>query len=263
MVYGAFSYSRKGQQVVGKTPGVSPEIEREIVNFCNSWGDCRNFKFRRSLNQFLLQNSSPAGQALIAVVKIINAGKDQIGREGALVRHALILTESDYRNLEFNPYLLESQGAFLTAWTRQSNCQLIYLSKKSIPPADFSEIPRRFYDELHGYLLAILSGGEIYLYLNNHINTAEDIIYYLMKLLPMDLKKKIAMTTFAFKKNINYKIGCYYRASGVVSDPLKVRFEILGENKSAARRFADILFENMRDEKFGKVVKLIAQPLDF
>jgi hypothetical protein len=29
-----------GQQVVGKSAGITTEIEREIVEFCNSWGDC-------------------------------------------------------------------------------------------------------------------------------------------------------------------------------------------------------------------------------
>jgi hypothetical protein len=263
MVYGAFSYSRKGQQVVGKTSGISPATEKEIIEFCNSWGDCRNLKFRRSLNQFPLKSTSPYGQNLIAVVKVINTGRDQIGREGALVRHALVLTESDYRHLEFNPFTFESQGVFLTVWTRKSNCQTIFLDKSTMPPSDISEIPRKFFDSLFAYLHTVLSGGEIFLFSNNHIHTAEDITYYLMKILPLDIKAKIAMTTFAFRKNLDYKIGCYYRASSAVTDPLKIKFEMTGEKNSEAERFLNILFENLKSEKYGRVIKMITEPLPY
>jgi len=263
MVYGAFSYSRRGQQVVGKTSGISPEAQQEIVEFCNSWGDCRNLKFKRSLNQFPLKNKSANNKKLIAVVKVINSGKDQIGREGALVRHALILSEDDYRYLEFNPFMLESQGTFLTAWTRKSNCQTIFLDKSSIPPSDLSEIPRVYYDSMFEYLHTILSGGEIYYISNNHVRTAEEIIYYLLKLLPLEIKSKIAMTTFAFKKNLDYSIGCYYRRSSIPDDPLKIKFDMIGDRQKEIGDYLRAIFDNLKREKFGRVIKTLSEPLPF
>lgn len=261
LVYGAFPNQRMGQQVVGKSAGITDEIEREIVEFCNTWGDCRNLKFRRSLNQFPLQSRLRDGRNAIAVVKVTNAGKDSIGREGTLVRHALVLAETDYRYLEFNPFVLESQGIFLTVWTRLCDCRTIYLKFDSIPPADLSEVPRLFYGPLKLYAATLLSGGEIYVYLNNHIQTAEDMIYYLIKILPLDFRARLALTTFTFKKNIDFKIGCYYRQLNRPADPLKVQFETTGQPFQTVNDYLQMLFECLQDEKYGRAAKILAEPL--
>jgi hypothetical protein len=261
MIYGVLPDRRMGQEVLGKTPGIPPDTEQEIVEFCTSWGDCRNLKFRRSLNQFPLKCNSPDGDRLIAVIKVINSGLDSIGREGALVRHALVLRESDYRHLEFNPFTLESLGVFLTVWTKQSNCEVIFLDSRLVPPSDFSEIPRAYYDSLFSYLHTLLSGGEIFLFLNNHLHTAEDIIYYVIKLLPVDFRSRIALTTFAFRKNLDYSIGCYYRQSGAPADPLKIRFEMAGEKDEKLVAFLKALFENLECEKYGRAARMLFEPL--
>jgi hypothetical protein len=258
MFYGADPNRRMGQEVLGKTSGISDETEREIVEFCNSWGDCRNLNFRRSLNQFPLKGLSRDGETLMAVVKVLNAGRDSLGREGTLVRHALIIRESDYRRIEYNPFTLESQGVFLSAGTRLSYCREIIINTGQVPPSDLSEIPRAFFDSLFDYLHTILSGGEIFLFLNNHLNSAEEIIYHIFKILPIDVRPRLAVTTFAFRKNLNYKIGCYYRQSGVAPDPLKVRFEISGEKDEATGDFLRLLFECLRDERYGRVLRMLA-----
>lgn len=261
LVYGAFPHQRMGQQVVGKSAGITDEIEQEIVEFCNTWGDCRNLKFRRSLNQFPLNAQLRDGRKAIAIVKVTNAGKDSVGREGTLVRHALILSETDYRYLEFNPFVLESQGIFLAVWTRLCDCQTIYLKRDSIPPADLSEVPRSFYAPLKLYAATIISGGEIYTYLNNHIQTAEDMIYYLIKILPRDFRANLALTTFTFRKNIDFKIGCYYRQLSQPADPLRVQFETTGQPYPEVNDYLQQLFEFLNDEKFGRAAKLLAEPL--
>ncbi len=261
LIYGAFSHSRKGQQVVGKSTGISEEIEKEIVEFCNTWGDCRNLKFRRSINQFPLSRKSSTGEKLIAVIKVINSGLDNVGREGTLVRHALVLTETDYRYLEFNPFTLESQGVFQIVWTRRF-CETIYLDKRSIPPSDLSEVPESLYGLLFDYLLTILSGGEIYLFLSNHINTAEDLVYYILKLLPLDMRSRMSLTTFAFRKNRDYQIGCYYRYSSLPVDPLKIRFERSGNPKKHIESFLRELFENLKSEKYGQAIKMLGRPIE-
>ena len=260
LIYGAFSFSRKGQQVVGRTPGITDEIEKELVEFCNTWGDCRNLKFRRSLNQFPLAARSGRGEKLIGIIKVINSGLDQVGREGTLVRHAVVLTEADYRFLEFNPFALESQGVFQMVWTRQSNCRTIFIDKKSIPPSDLSEIPHSLFDTLYDLLFMLVSGGEMYLFLNNHVNTAEDIIYYIIKLLPLDLRASIALTTFAFRKNLDYKIGCYYRQSSTSPDPLTIQFEKSGTPDSGKEAFLKELFDDLKGEKYGRAIRLLSQP---
>ena len=263
MVYGALSYSRKGQQVVGRSKGITPETEQEIVGFCNSWGDCRNLNFKRSLNQFPLKSVAPDGRKLIAVVKVINSGRDQVGREGSLIRHALMLAKNEYRWLEYNPFLLESLGIFLTVWTRQSDCRAIHINRHAIPPSDLAEIPQYYYDALFEYLHVILSGGRIYYTANNHVRTAEEIIYYLMKLLPLEIKSEIAMTTFAFRKNLEYRIGCFYRSSSVPADPLKVIFETTGERTTEVESYLEELFAKLKSERFGGVIRMLTNPLPF
>ncbi len=260
MFYGALPDRRMGQEVLGKTPGVTPEMEREIVEFCGSWGDCRNLKFRRSLNQFPLKSKSPEGENLLAVVKVVNAGRDSMGREGTLVRHALILTVDAYERLEFNPFTLEAQGVFLSAQTRQGDCERIALDSRKVPPSDLSEIPRAYYDSLCEYLHAVLSGGEMFIFLSNHLHPAEDIIYHTIKLLPLWLRPRIALTTFAFRKNLDYRIGCYYRQGNPSPDPLKIRFETTGEKKEAAGEFLAELFGDLRREHYGRVTRLLAKP---
>jgi hypothetical protein len=261
LVYGAFPHQRMGQQVVGKSAGITDEIEREMVEFCNTWGDCRNLKFRRSLNQFPLNSRLRDGRKAIAVVKVTNAGKDSMGREGTLVRHALVLAETDYRYLEFNPFVLESQGIFLTVWTRLCDCETIYLKHELIPPADLSEVPRSFYGPLKLYAATVMSGGEIYMYLNNHIQTAEDMIYYLIKILPLEIRAGLALTTFAFKKNIDFKIGCYYRQLSQPADPLRVQFETTGQPGRNINDYLQTLFDYLNDEKYGRAAKMLTEPM--
>jgi hypothetical protein len=258
LFYGALPERRKGQEVLGKTSGITPEIEREIVEYCSSWGDCRNLKFRRSLNQFPLTAKSQSGEGLIAVVKVVNSGIDSMGREGNLARHALILTEGCYRHLEYNPFTLESQGVFLGVWTRQCHCQTILLNSHLIPPSDLSEIPKTFFEPLSDYLHAILSGGEIYLFLPNHLHPAEDIIYYLIKLLPISFRPSISLTTFAFRKNLNYQIGCYFRQSSILPDPLRVRFETSKDRKEEIAPYLKALFDELKGEKYSRAAKMLA-----
>jgi hypothetical protein len=259
MFYGAVPIRRMGQEVLGKTPGINAEIEKEIVEFCNSWGDCRNLKFRRSLNQFPLKARSSDGGKLIAIVKVVNAGRDSMGREGTLARHALVLREVDYRRIEFNPFTLESQGVFLEAWTQASDCRTIFIDSRTIPPSDLSEIPRSFYKQLREYLTTIMSGGEIFLFANNHLHTAEDIIYYVFKLLPIEIRPDIPLTTFAFRRNLDYKMGCYYRQSGTTPDPLKIQFEIAGEKDAVAVEFANNLLGGLDAEKYGFAARMLGQ----
>ena len=260
MIYGVLPDRRMGQEVLGKTSGISEATEKEIVGFCTSWGDCRNLNFRRSLNQFPLKSLSPSGEKLIAVVKVINAGLDSIGREGALVRHALVLTETDYRRLEFNPFVVESQGVFLTIWTRQSKCEVIFLDSRHVPPSDLSEIPRAYYDSLFDYLHTLLSGGEIFLFISNHLHTAEDVIYYVIKLLPVDIRPEMTLTTFAFRKNLDYRIGCFYRQASAPDDPLKIKFETVGKKEEGVGGFLALLFENLKYEKYGRAARMIYDP---
>jgi hypothetical protein len=257
MFYGALPGRRMGQEVLGKTSGITPEIEAEIVEFCNSWGDCRNLKFRRSLNQFPLEARGSDNKGLIAAVKVVNAGRDSMGREGTLVRHALVLGDDDYRQIEYNPFTLEAQGVFLEAWTQACDCRPIIVDSRVIPPPDFSEIPRSYYQHLKEYLEIILSGGAIFHFANNHLHTAEDVIYYVFKLLPIGFRPQIALTTFAFRRNLEYQIGCYYRQSGAVSDPLKVQFEMLGEKEKAAVEYAAELFESLESERYGQVARML------
>ncbi|HBC46666.1 MAG TPA: hypothetical protein DCZ43_06440 [candidate division Zixibacteria bacterium] len=260
MFYGALPNRRMGQEVLGKTPGITAEIEAEIVEFCNSWGDCRNLKFRRSLNQFPLDAPGSDGSDMIAVVKVVNAGRDSMGREGTLVRHALILNENDYRQIEFNPFTLEAQGAFLEAWTQACDCRPILVNSRIIPPTDLSEIPRSFFKQIKEYIETVLSGGTIFLFINNHLHTAEDVIYYVFKLLPADFRAQIALTTFAFRRNLEYQIGCYYRQSDTSPDPLKVQFEMSGEKNKVAMDFATELFDSLENEKYGQAARMLAAP---
>jgi len=258
MFYGAFPERRKGQEVLGKTSGITPEIEKEIVEFCTSWGDCRNLKFKRSLNQFPLKSKSSDGENLIAVVKVVNSGRDSMGREGNLARHALILKESDYHWLDYNPFTLESLGVFLSVWSPGRDFDTITLQPSKIPQTDYSDIPQKQLKQLGEYLGIILSGGEIYLFMNNHLPPAEDIIYYAMKLLPLNIKSKLSLTTFAFRKNLNYQIGCYYRQSNTQPDPLKVKYETVGEIEKESAKFVEILFTDLKTEKYARVMGLLA-----
>jgi hypothetical protein len=107
-------------------------------------------------------------------------------------------------------------------------------------------------------LRAILSGGEMFVFLNNHLHTAEDVIYYTFKLLPFAVRPDIALTTFAFRKNLDYRIGCYYRQSGSPPDPLKVKFEISVGDNSGIADYLEALFAELRGEKYWRVYRMLS-----
>jgi hypothetical protein len=222
LVYGSFSFDGSAQHIAAQSKGIDTKTRREITTFCDTWGDCKNLRFYSSLNQIWLEDES---EPKVAVIKITHHGRDFSGRGGALLRHALVLREKAYEKLQFNPFKLNSLSIFKADWRNGDRCETLYLDSEGLPKEDLSLIPQELYPVLQENLRSHLEGLALLSYRNINTPTSDSYLRFLFSLIPSQRRKRLALTTFAFRKNHDYQIGCIYSPERVPEDNWEVEFE--------------------------------------
>ncbi|MFQ6003236.1 MAG: hypothetical protein ACE5KJ_05760 [Candidatus Zixiibacteriota bacterium] len=224
LVYGSFSFDSSAQHIPGQSEGISNKIRKEITSFCDSWGECKNFKFYSSLNQIWLDDE-PESEPKVAVIKITHHGRDFSGRGGALLRHALVLKERDYEKLDFNPFRVEELSIFRTDWKDGDKCETLFVDLTEPPGEDLSLIPQELYPSIKENLRFFLEGFSLLSYRIINTPTSDLCLRSLFSLIPYSRRKKLALTTFAFRKNYDYQIGCIYSPERIPDDNSSIEFE--------------------------------------
>ena len=224
LVYGSFSFDGSAQHIADQSKGISKKICKEITAFCDSWGECKNLKFYSSLNQIWLENE-PESEPQVAVIKVTHHGRDFSGRGGALLRHALVFKEKAYQKLQFNPFRLDHLNIFKADWRDGDRCEALQLDSAELAKEDLNLIPQELYASLEENLRSLLDGSNLLSYRNINTPTSDSYLRFLFSLIPCQRRKGLALTTFAFRKNHDYQIGCIYSPERVPEDNLDMEFE--------------------------------------
>jgi hypothetical protein len=263
LIYGTFSTSGMAQHVPSQSPGIDSHTKNQIISFCNSWGECRNLKFFSSLNQFYLETPE-SREAQVAVIKITHHGQDFAGRKGALLRHALVFKTSDYSLLQFDPFKVEKLGKFKTSWAEQEKCDSFYVDPANLQSNELQKIPSSLFASLREHLAFLLKGFCLLSYRNVNTPTSDLYLKYLYSLIPHTQRDNLAFTTFAFRNNKSYRLGCIYSPDRIPEDSLSVEFEKIGPSVSLSsseekiiRNYIDQVFLFLEQKEFPKVSELI------
>lgn len=105
LVYGSFHFNGSAQHIPDQSKGISKKIRKEITSFCDSWGECKNFKFYSSLNQIWIEDE-PELEPKVAVIKITHHGRDFSGRGG----HCFVMLWSSKREIMKSLNLIHSRS---------------------------------------------------------------------------------------------------------------------------------------------------------
>lgn len=263
LIYGTFSTSVMAQHVPSQSPGIDSDTKNQVISFCNSWGECRNLRFVSSLNQFYLETSENENPQ-VAIIKVTHHGRDFAGREGALLSHALVFKTSDYSLLEFDPFKVETLGKFKTGWSEEEKCDSFYLDPRNLSADELQKIPRSLFSSLKENLTLFLKGLCLLSYRNVNTPTSDLYLRYLYSLIPHSLRDSLAFTTFAFRNNISYKLGCIYSPDRIPEDNLSVEFEkikpSIPESTPEERMIRDYInqvFLFLEQKEFSKVSVLL------
>lgn len=262
LIYGSFHFSGSAQHIPAQSKGISKKIRKEITSFCDSWGECKNFKFYSSLNQIWLEDE-PELEPKVAVIKITHHGRDFSGRGGALLRHALVFKERDCEKLEFNPFKIEDLDIFKEDWKEGETCDAFYLDPAELPKEDLGFTSQELYPSLKENLCFLLKGFSLISY--RIINTPRSDLYLrsLFSLIPYSRRRKLSLTTFAFRKNYEYQIGCIYSPERIPKDDLGVEFErkagdfsLVWKNEEISD-YLTLLFSLLKQNKFPDALEHI------
>lgn len=263
LIYGTFSTSSMAQHVPCQSSGIDNHTKNQIISFCNSWGECRNLKFFSSLNQFYLEPQANEERE-VAVIKITHHGQDFAGRKGALLRHALVFKVSDYSLLEFDPFKVGELGIFKTSWSEEEKCDALYIDSLSLSNNELQQIPPSLFHSLKENLSLLLKGFSLLSYRN--VNTPNSDLYlkYLYTLIPHYLRNNLVFTTFAFRNNMNYRLGCIYSPDRIFEDSLGAGFEkkkhsgaLSLSQESIISQYMEQAFSFLEQKEFSKVFELI------
>jgi hypothetical protein len=222
LVYGSFQFDGSAQHIPAQSQGISNKTRKEITSFCDSWGECKNFKFYSSLNQIWLEDES---DPKVAVIKVTHHGKDFSGRSGALLRHALVFKEEDYQKIGFDPFRVESSNILRTDWKEGDNCETLHVDPAKFSKDDLSLIPPELYPSLKENLSSLLKGFSLISYRSINTLRSNSYVQALFSLIPYSRRKMIPLTTFAFRKNYEYRLGCIYSPERIPEDDADVKFE--------------------------------------
>jgi len=263
LVYGTFSTSGMAQHVPSQSPGIDSNTKNQIISFCNSWGECRNFKFFSSISQFFLKPDE-SNEPQVALIKITHHGQDFAGRRGALLRHALVVRASDYSLLEYNPFRVEQWGKFKTSWSEEEKCDPFFVEAPGLSQNELEKIPSSVFSSLRQNLMLLLKGFSLLSYRNVNTPTSDLYLKHLYSLIPHSQRNGLSFTTFAFRNNRSYRLGCIYSPDRIPEDSLSVEFEKIKPSVSLSpseerviRDYVDQVFYFLEQKQFSQASELI------
>jgi hypothetical protein len=113
-VYGSFAFWDRGYAVLAQSPGCRPEWLTELQRACQRFGE-RPAGVPEAAVRGLFARRLAEGRGPWMIVGVGSPGRDDRGRPGALVFHALFVDPRDYRRLGCDPFALA--GALRRDWT--------------------------------------------------------------------------------------------------------------------------------------------------
>jgi len=109
-VYGSFPFWSRGYAMLAASAGCPPDWREAMRNACQRFGE-RPAGVDRFRSRFVL----PLGRSARMIVQVDSLARDDQGRPGALVFHALFVSSWSYRRAGASPWAFAP--AFRTDWT--------------------------------------------------------------------------------------------------------------------------------------------------
>jgi hypothetical protein len=208
LIYGTFPDLPGSQHVVHKTSGITPQIEAELLNFYNDFGDCRNEHFAGSLTVHPVKGGSD--EPLTAISKVSQQGKDFSGRWGALLRHSAIVSRRQYQMLLYDPAPLDKLLRSGGTAAELGGIGDLTVASPTDPQLFLAELPQLPFGDLKDNLGRLMSGKRLVLY--SEINTAQTNLYLrrLINLLPFSFKCSLSWSEFLFRPSEEIDVALYY-----------------------------------------------------
>jgi hypothetical protein len=218
LIFGTFPDLPGSQQVVHRTPGISPAVEAELLRFYNDFGDCKSESFESSISVLWIE-AKDGDEPLVAVSKVSQMGKDFSGRWGALLRHSAVFRLSDYRKMMFCPAFVSDHLVSSGTAEALRDFDDILLEQHGLAAAFLEQTSSLSFAPLKENLRRLMSGDRLIVY--SEINTTDTNRYIrqLASLLPMSFSMSFNWSEFLFRplENIDLLIaynGRYEPPSG-------------------------------------------------
>lgn len=242
LIYGTFPDLPGSQQVVFKSPGVSPHLQNWLISFYDGFGDCKNEEFRFSVSVCRYADEAAIGHTVIT--KVSHHGKDFSGRWGALLRHSAILTSEDYQALGYDLSAIES--LLVSSGTSEELAKSGEL--EIIPdPSDSGRAQQLIQLDFGDYrdnLAALLRGEQLALYAEINSDLTNQYLRDLVSLLPRECKTALNWSEFVFRQSDSCDLALIYSSRYETPTSVPLRFTAVGENSLKSLSFPDGFVED-------------------
>lgn len=262
LIYGTFPDLPGSQQVVFKSPGISPELETWLIQQYDQFGDCKTEDFRSSLTlQWYRETESPKA----VLTKVTHAGQDFSGRWGALLRHSAVITPDQLQSLHFDVAPVAKQ--LVSSGTSEELSQSSDLDITDTSTLDHL-IDRIMPLNLAHYqanLKRLLCGERLVLYSDLNTDHLNSYLHNLLSLLPLKFRATINWSEFVFHSLPELDLSIVHSSRYSAPDGDTIEFQSDGENgfaelkmsEETAEGFLALLAETQAESNRETLAKLI------
>jgi hypothetical protein len=231
----------QGRAVVARSPGLGGAATEEIVGYCSGWGIPVAGEFNRpAVLSFPLQATMPSmkGQ-LFAVIRV--APSDP------LLFHAVILSRSDFRDFNYDPFAVVDTGIFLDSWGGGMG-----LARGQLPPApDRPAIhPSPNPDDVglaDEALLVFLSKGRLILDLEQASAESDRTLRLLVAAMPLARRETLRFASFAPPGENRYTLAASYARNTPFAGWRRIFLTTMSHGtQEDVRRYVDSLREGLK-----------------
>ena len=260
LVYGTFSFTQ-GFTLVSTSEGIAGSTAHEIVEVCKSWGEILDPDFRSALFHVPVADSEP----LQLVGKVVRQGTDR-GDRMAWYQQVLAIPRADYLRTGADCFTYDEAGFFKDRWFESDRCTTLEVEDQVLPRFERATIGPLEIPRLAELARALAGGAELRASAGRSTRAIAALFRKLLNLLPADLRRRVSLTTFAFRPVRRYDLWCIHEAGGGVpsqAQEVRIRPERAGSAVWAAGiaeaervRFVAIVAEGLRLLEEGKLTEL-------
>ncbi len=195
------------RQVLGRTPGVTPDIAAETVRRVEEWGlDHAGDIGTPALLCWPLAaaGAAAAPDGLFAVLRVACGG-------ARVTCHALVLSGADYGAYGFNPFRVEKEGLFLESWAPG-----LMIERREWQPSSLAPLVARLPDAQDAELIdealrQYFERGRLIMPLARAEAASDRFWALFLASLPMVHKRRLTFASFAPRDGSDYTLAAIAR----------------------------------------------------
>lgn len=208
ILYGESQDSSTGGVVLGQSSGLSRGCVSEIVRLCDRWGAEKLVTLRRPVvMSFPLQTRLPSLPGrLFTVIQYTAFPKPLF--------HAIVLTESDYAEFDYNPFVLVLEEVFIQEWQPEFRCDRRQVDSDSLAPL-VSKLPaQREIDMFDEALRMLFTEHKLHLPLELNDAESDRFLTLLIAALPRSFKRELRFASLAPAEDNQYSLAANFQLGG-------------------------------------------------